>query len=78
MPERLRIPAQSLAWSSKEDGEMREAIVRWSIAMPYAMKAHCWRKRRMQRDLEVRLSAALAAAQDLAAAARLSAIGKRA
>ena len=46
--------AQSLAWSSKEDGEMQEAIVRWAIAMPYAMKAHCWKKRRMQRDLEVR------------------------
>ena len=46
---------QSLGWSTaKEDAEMQQAIVRWTIAMPYAMKAHCWKKRRMQRDLHVR------------------------
>lgn len=44
---------QSLAWGSDADAAMQQAIVRWTIALPYALKAHCWKRRELSRDLGV-------------------------
>ena len=44
---------QSLAWGSDADAAMQQAIVRWTIALPYAMKAHCWKRRELSKDLHV-------------------------
>lgn len=44
---------QSLAWGSDADAAMQQAIVRWTIALPYAMKAHCWKRRALSKDLHV-------------------------
>lgn len=47
------VAVQSLAWGSDEDVKMQAAIVRWTIALPYAMKAHCWKRRTLSKELHV-------------------------
>lgn len=45
---------QVLTWGPPEQTDLKQKIVRWTVAMVYALKAHMRRSRNMTKDLEVR------------------------
>lgn len=44
---------QVLTWAPPEEAELKQKVVRWTIAMVFALKAHLRRKRDMTTDLAV-------------------------
>lgn len=42
-----------LTWGPPEQADLKEKVVRWTIALVFALKAHLRRKRNMTPDLEV-------------------------